>query len=71
MNIAEKFTIPKSCEIRPEAIQMLIESLGITKAAFFIRENLSQKEDYLMIKEELFGEKTAAEIFSEIKKGNF
>ena len=71
MNISEKLTIPKSCEIRAEAIQMLIESLGITKAAFFIRENLSQKEDYLMIKEELFGEKTAAEIFVEIKKGNF
>ncbi len=71
MNIAEKLTIPQSCEIRAEAIQKLIESLGITKAAFFIRENLSQKEDYLMIKEELFGEKTAAEIFGEIKKGNF
>ena len=71
MNIAGKFTIPKSCEIRPEAIQMLIESLGITKAAFFIRENLSQKEDYLMIKEDLFGEKMAAEIFGEIKKSNF
>jgi hypothetical protein len=25
----------------------------------------------LMIKEELFGEKTAAEIYGEIKKGNF
>jgi len=37
----------------------------------FIRENLFQKEDYLKLKEDLFGEKTAAEIFDEIKKGNF
>mgnify|MGYP001600269441 CR=1 FL=1 len=71
MTIAEKLTIPKSQEIRAEAIQMLIDHLGITKSAFFIRENLSQKEDYLKIKEDLFGGKTAAEIFGEIKKGNF
>jgi hypothetical protein len=71
MNIAEKLTIPKSREIRAEAIQVLIDRLGITKAAFFIRENLSQKEDYLKIKEDLFGKKTAAEIFGEIKKVNF
>lgn len=70
MEMSEKLTIPKSCEIRAEAIQLLVESLGITKAAFFIGENLSQKEDYLMIKEELFGDKTAAEIFGEVKKGN-
>lgn len=38
MNIAEKLIIPKSREIRAEAIQMLINRLGITKAAFFIRE---------------------------------
>lgn len=70
MNIAEKLTIPKSNEIRAQAIQILIDRLGISKAAFFIRENLSQKEDYLKIKEDLFGKKTATEIFGEIKKGN-
>jgi hypothetical protein len=71
MNIAKKLTIPKSREIRSQAIQILIDRLGITKTAFFIRENLSQKEDYLKIKEDLFGKKTATEIFVEIKKGNF
>lgn len=71
MNRAEKLTIPKSSEISTEAIQMLISRLGITKAAFFIRENLFQKEDYLKLKEDLFEKKTAAEIFREIKKGNF
>ena len=71
MDITEQLTIPLGCEVRAEGIQMLMESLGITKAAFFIRENLSQKEDYLVIKERLFGEKTAAEAFDEIKKGGF
>ena len=71
MNIAEKLTVPKSREISTEAIQILIGRLGITKAAFFIRENLSQKEDYLKLKEDLFGKKTAAGIFEEIKKDNF
>ncbi len=71
MNIAEKLTLPKSHEISAEAIQILISRLGITKTAFFIREYLFQKEDYLKLREDLLGEKTAAEIFEEIKKGNF
>jgi len=71
MNIAEKLTLPKGREINTEAIQVLLNRLGITKTALFIRENLFQKEDYLKLKEDLFGEKTAAEIFDEIKKGNF
>jgi hypothetical protein len=35
--------------------------------AFFIRETRSQPEDYLIMKEQLFGEQTAAELFNEIK----
>jgi hypothetical protein len=43
-----------------------MKSLGITKAAFFLRESMSQKADYLEIKEKLFGAKTAKELYSEI-----
>jgi hypothetical protein len=45
-----------------------VKSLGITKAAFFLRETMSQKTDYLEIKEKLFGEKTAAQLYSEISE---
>lgn len=60
--------LPKGEEVRSEAIETIIERLGITKAAFFIRETMSQKIDYLKIKEDLFGEKTASELYGEIKK---
>jgi len=61
-------SVPKSDEIRSEAIETIIERLGITKAAFFIRETMSQKMDYLKLKEQLFGRKTSSELYSEIKK---
>ena len=52
--------------LKSEVIEAIIKSLGITKAAFFIRENISQKTDYLEIKKKLFGKKTAAEFYKEI-----
>ena len=46
----------------------MIEKLGITKTALFIKENLSQKEDYLELKDKLFGNLTSNEIFDKIKE---
>jgi hypothetical protein len=51
-----------------KVIDTIVKNLGITKAAFFIRENISQKTDYLEIKEKLFGSKTAAEVYNDISK---
>ena len=59
--------LPRSSDVRAEAIRTLVRELGITKAAFFIRENLSSTVDYLAIKEDLFGGKTAAQVVEEIK----
>jgi hypothetical protein len=60
--------VPKSEEVKIEVIQTVIDQLGITKSAYFFREFLHQKLDYLEIKEKIFGEKTAEEIYNEIKK---
>lgn len=68
MPTARKFTIPSNEEVRSEAVQTLITKMGITKAAMFIRENVSQKDDYLTIKEELFAGKSAKQVYEEIKK---
>ena len=46
---------------------MLITRMGITKAAIFIRETMAQKTDYLVIKDKLFGRKSAAQLYKEIK----
>ncbi len=66
--LPDKLTIPRSEETRSEAVQTLIEHLGITKAALFLRDSLRQGVDYLQIKDELFGDKTAADLYDEIKK---
>lgn len=64
---AKNLTIPKIDEVRNEVLQTIISHLGITKAAFFIRESMSKKVDYLQIKEGLFGKKTAKDIYREMK----
>ncbi|MEK6681010.1 MAG: hypothetical protein AABY79_03500 [Nitrospirota bacterium] len=59
-------SLPDIKILKSEAIDAIVKNLGITKAAFFIRETISQKTDYLEIKEKLFGKKTAAELYNEI-----
>lgn len=61
-------TLPDIKILKSEVIDTIVKSLGITKAAFFIRETISQKTDYLAIKEKLFGSKTANELYIEISK---
>src|SRR3972149_6612058 len=41
-------SLPDTIVLKSEVIEAIIKSLGITKAAFFIRENISQKTDYLV-----------------------
>lgn len=60
--------LPDIRTLKSEVIDTIVKSIGITKAAFFIRETLSQKTDYLEIKERLFESKTASELYNEISK---
>ena len=60
--------VHSSEEVRSEAVQTLIKRMGITKAAIFIRENMSQKMNYLQVKDELFAGKSVAKLYEEIKK---
>ncbi len=68
--MTNKLVVPKISEIRVEGIKAIIEQLGIAKAAFFLRESMSQKVDYLKIKEQMFSNKTAREIYAEIKRND-
>ena len=69
MLTAKKLMVPSSEEVRSEAVQTLIKRMGITKAAIFIRETMSQKTDYLKAKDELSAGKSADQLYEEIKKG--
>ncbi len=63
----QQIIIPERDELDKEAIEVLIENLGITKAAFFIRENLSKKIDYLNIKKNIVQNKSIDDIVQDIK----
>ncbi len=67
MTVKTEF-LPDIKLLKSEVVDAIVKSLGITKAAFFIRETISQKTDYLEIKEKLFGSKTAAELYNEISE---
>ena len=68
MPTAKNLIVPSSEEVRSEAVQTLIKRMGITKSAIFIRENMSQRMDYLKAKDEIFAGKSAAQLYEEIKK---
>jgi len=68
MTPIKTLAIPKSEDVKTEVIETIIKRLGITKAAFFLRETISKNVDYVKIKEELFKEKSACDLYKEIKK---
>ncbi len=57
--------LPNIKDLKKQIIDDLIQRHGITKTAFFLKDIFSQKEDYLEIKENIFGKKTVEELFSE------
>ena len=61
-------TMPTAEEVRIEAVSLLIDKLGVAKAAMIIREKFSDKTDYLLIKEELFESKKVEDIYLDIQE---
>jgi hypothetical protein len=62
----QQLAVPNDEEVRREGTEALIRSLGIAKAAMFCRRNLSQKIDYLEVKEHLFGQKSVTDLYHDI-----
>jgi hypothetical protein len=67
MTKAKGSALPKAQDLRVEAVHTIIRGMGLTRAAFFIREAMSQPDDYLKIKQDLFADKTVEEIYEEMK----
>ncbi len=61
-------SLPDIKGLKSEVVEMIVKDFGITKAAFFLRETLSQNIDYLKIKDTLFGNKTSAELYTKIRE---
>lgn len=59
-------SLPDISKLKTEVIEKIVGDFGITKAGFFIREMMSQKIDYLAIKDKLFGDKNSREVYGKI-----
>lgn len=67
-NTAKKnVSLPIGSQVKNEAVQTIIERMGITKAALFLRENMSQPVDYLALKDKMFAKTSATELFAAMK----
>ena len=67
MSALKLVDVPEPQSIREEAFRSLIKNLGISRAAFFARECMSQKEDYVKLKDEIFANQSLDEMFQEIQ----
>lgn len=65
--INSNVTLPMGSQVKTEAVQTIIERMGITKAAVFLRETMSHPTDYLALKEKLFAKTSAADVYAAIK----
>ena len=68
MKASKKLVVPQADEIRKQGVKVIVEQLGIAGAAFFLRETMAQKVNYLELKSQLFGNMTVADIYREINK---
>ena len=68
MDTTKTIEIPTTNQVRIEVITLLVDNLGLTKAAIFIREQFSQKTDYLLTKQKIFNDKSVDEINVDMEK---
>lgn len=58
--------LPSSQVVRIEAIDVLMNRLGVAKATLFLGETLWQPTDYLQIKQQLFAGETVDSLYTKI-----
>ena len=58
--------LPQNTEIKQEAIEILIQQMGIAKATIFFSEMLWKRTDYLEIKDRLFAGETVASLYEKV-----
>ena len=59
-------TLPTSQAVHQEAISILVNQLGITKAAMFLGETRWQPTDYLQLKQQLFAGETVSTLYEKV-----
>ena len=57
-------SFPDMGKLKSDVIRYVIDQFGIASAALFFQETMSEKTDYLEIKEQLFGDASVADLYN-------
>lgn len=67
MKTIDDVQMPRSEELKSEAIRVLLDKLGPAKTAVLIRDYFSKTTDYLKLKDKLFENATVESLVREIQ----
>lgn len=59
-------SLPRSRDLHQEALNILIENMGIAKAAIFVGDTFWQPVNYLKTKDQLFANETVESIYEKV-----
>lgn len=59
-------SLPRSRDLHQEALNILIENMGIAKAAIFVSDTFWQPVNYLETKDQLFANETVESIYEKV-----
>ena len=68
MNSNYEVIIPKYEDVKTDIFKIIFQNYSLSDFAFFIREQMFQKTDYIELKEAIFQNMTIDNIVEEIKK---
>jgi hypothetical protein len=58
--------LPRPADLHREAVEILIQQMGVTKAAIFLSDTFWQETDYLSLKDSLFADETVDSLYEKI-----
>jgi hypothetical protein len=59
-------SLPRSRDLHQEALNILIDNMGIVKAAIFVSDTFWQPINYLETKDQLFANETVESIYEKV-----
>jgi hypothetical protein len=59
-------SLPQTNDLHREALEVLIQHMGLAKAAIFMSDTLWKPTDYLKIKDRLFADETVDSLYEKV-----
>lgn len=58
--------LPRPADLHREAVEILIQQMGVAKASIFLSDTFWQETDYLALKDRLFADETVDSLYEKI-----